>query len=264
METARAVDVTVISKAARILDAFTAQRPKISLGELSSITGLTPSTALRRADDLLRAGLLTRDTTGRYAIGSALQRIAMCAPTGVNLIEVAQPVMQELFLRTRYDVGLVVREGVAGLVVARMFGSAGLPMMYTVGSSIPLHATGSGLALLANSSGSDQQEILDGPLPALTPYTCTDPDALRTLLARVRERGYVQSDRGADPSAAAIGAPILDSGGHAIAGLSVVFRHGDGPLRALTETTRAASRAISRALGAPERRADLPVADCRF
>lgn len=242
-------DDSVIAKAAKILDAFSTSRPAYTVTQLARATGLTPSTAQRRADDLVRGGLLDKSEDAVYTVAPKLHRIAAAAPTGKSLTQVARPVMQDVCHATRYDVSLIVREGLQGLVVERMYGTDRMPLTYTSGESVPLHATAGGLALLAHSSRDFQNHLLDTPLAAITPHTITDPTRLRRVLADVRRQGYVVSDRASNVATIAIGAPVFGPQGEAVAGLSVVVARSHAVRRALVDTARLGALAISKGLG---------------
>ena len=126
-------DTSVIGKAVRILEAFSIKRPRLSLTELSRLTGMSPSTTLRRAQDLMRHGLLERDTAGRFTVGSRMRQIAAAAPQVGHLTDIALPVMQDIFTMTRYDVALTVIQDGQGLLVERLYGRTGVAAELPVG-----------------------------------------------------------------------------------------------------------------------------------
>ncbi|MGK4218387.1 IclR family transcriptional regulator [Kocuria marina] len=241
-------DMSVIGKAVRILEAFSIKRPRLSLTELSQLTGMSPSTTLRRAQDLMRYGLLERDAAGRFTVGSRMRQIAAAAPQVGHLTDVALPVMQDIFTMTRYDVALTVIQDGQGLLVERLYGRTGLRLNYQSGELMPLHATGGGLALLAFASEELQESVLGGPLESFTSQTETDPVRLRALLEQVRRQGYVVSDRGSNALTTAIGAPVFGPSG-LTAALSVIVHHGVEHPRALIDTARVGAHTLSRQLG---------------
>jgi IclR family acetate operon transcriptional repressor len=57
------------------------------------------------------------------------------------------------------------------------------------------------------------KELPPGPLRAYTPRTITDPKALASEIARVRERGYATAVGEREPDLAAAAAPIRSSRG---------------------------------------------------
>ena len=84
---------------------------------------------------------------------------------------------------------LAVRDGTEVLYLDRLRGSTSVPIVSTVGSRLPLHATGVGKVLLAHAPAPVQQQVL-ADLPRITPYTVTQPGRLRRQLAQARRDDY--------------------------------------------------------------------------
>ena len=84
-----------------------------------------------------------------------------------------------------------------------------------------LHASSSGLVLLAHSDPAFQGQVLAAPHEAYTQATPTDAEQLRQILATIRRNGsaYCPGYRNAD--AAGIAAPVFRRG-QVVAALSVV------------------------------------------
>ena len=61
----------------------------------------------------------------------------------------------------------------------------------------------------------------EGELPALTPFTITDPAKLAREFEKVRSQGYAIECEESALQATCIGVPILNSEGRAIAALSI-------------------------------------------
>jgi DNA-binding IclR family transcriptional regulator len=113
--------------------------------------------------------------------------------------------------------------------------------------------------LLAYASTALQEQVLSGPLVALTAKTVVDPSALRRALAGVRREGIAVCDGMVDPLALSVAAPVRDADDRVAAALSVVVpsptasTSGVEP-RSIVPAVRAAARGISRALGSPAAR----------
>ncbi len=162
---------------------------------------------------------MERTRSGRIQVGLRLWRVASLAPRGLGLREVALPYMEDLFVATGENVQLAVREQCDAVFVERLTGRRSVTVLTRVGDHFALHATGVGLVLLA--------------------------------LAEVRRTGVAVSDRQVTEDALSVACPIRDAHGDVVAALSLVVRHGTVSPVALTPALRAASRGISRALGAP-------------
>ncbi|HEX4250125.1 MAG TPA: IclR family transcriptional regulator [Pseudonocardia sp.] len=239
----------VLARALRLLGAFSAEHPAMTLSELSRRSGLPVSTVHRMAGELLGWGALERGDDGRYRIGLRLWEVAALAPRGQGLRERALPFLEDLSQITRENVQLAVREGTELVFVERIAGSGAVPVLTRVGGRFALTATGGGLVLLAHAPDDVREDVLGGPIPRFTEYTVTDPARLRALLADVRANGYSISDRQVTDDALSVGAPIRDARGAVVAAVSLVVHHGVAAPHPLAALVRTSARAISRALG---------------
>ena len=146
---------SVISKVVSLLDAFTADQPELSLGDLARITGLPVSTTYRLASELVSWGGLERAESGTgYRIGMRLWELGALAPRAETLRELAQPFMQDLYAATGENVHLAVLDGLAALYVDTVSGRTAVPTRSRRGGRLPLHATGVGKILLAPRAAS--------------------------------------------------------------------------------------------------------------
>ena len=99
----------------------------------------------------------------------------------------------------------------------------GVQVHFDEAELLPLHATASGLAVLAFAKPAFTDAVLAGPLPALTGQTPTDPARLRALLAEVRDTGIALLDRGFDAEVTSQGAPVFGASGQVIGALSIAI-----------------------------------------
>jgi len=67
--------VEAVERALAILDAFHADKPAMTLGELAAATGFYKSTILRLAGSLERRGYLVREESGAFRLGPAPWRL---------------------------------------------------------------------------------------------------------------------------------------------------------------------------------------------
>jgi len=247
----------VADKLFALLAAFDATHLELTLTELAERSGLVLSTAHRRAAELVAWGALERSPAGTYRIGLRLWEVGSLAPRGSGLREVALPFMEDLFVVTRQNVQLAVREGLELVFVERIAGRDSMPVMTRVGGRFSLHASGVGLVLLAYAPHEVQEAVLAGPLPAFTTRTVTEPRRLRTLLAEIRRNGYAVSDRMITDDGISVAAPVRGAGGDVVAAVSLVVAADGAQPRALAEVVRTAARGITRSLGGASSEADL-------
>nr|WP_246315481.1 IclR family transcriptional regulator [Kineococcus aurantiacus] len=234
-----------------LLSAFTRENPSMRLGQLADAAGLPLTTTHRIVADLLACGALERDASGSLHVGLRLWEIGSLAPRGHTLREVALPFLEDLYVATRENVQLAVREGLESVFVERLTGREAVTVMTRVGARFPLPSTGVGRALLAHAPADVQEQALAQPVRRWTERTETDPARLRAVLAEVHRTGVAISDREVTDDAVSVAAPVRGPGREVVAAVSLVVRSGTASTAALVPAVRAAALGVSRSLGAP-------------
>lgn len=243
---------SVTSKVLALLGAFDASHPELTLSELARRAGVSVPTAHRRAAELVEWGALERSAAGSYRIGLRLWEVGSLAPRAPALREAALPFMEDLYVLTRQNVQLAVRDDDELVFVERIAGRRAVTVLTRVGGRFHLHATGVGLVLLAHAPTEVQERVLAGPLPRHASGTITEPDVLRRVLADIRKRGYAVSERAVTDDATSVAAPLRDGTGSVIAAVSIVVEAETARPRELAPYVLTAARGISRALGATD------------
>ena len=135
--------------------------------------------------ELVRHGLLSRSDDGRrIRVGVRLWELGSRAAPTRGLREAALPFMEDLHTVIRHHVQLGVLDGQEVLFVERLSAREAVINVTEVAGRLPLHASSSGLVLLAHAAPEIQDAVLAGPLRAFTPATITSPGALRIALVR--------------------------------------------------------------------------------
>jgi DNA-binding IclR family transcriptional regulator len=84
---------TAGGKLLAVLDAFTRERPALTLSEIARAVGVPLSTAHRLVAELCAWGGVERDEDGRYRVGLRVWELGALAPRGLGLREAALPFM---------------------------------------------------------------------------------------------------------------------------------------------------------------------------
>lgn len=236
-----------------VLDAFGPAHTALTLSEISRRAGLSLTTTHRLVGELSGWGALERGSDGRYAIGLRVLELGALAPHGLQLRELALPYLDDLHQATRANVHLGVRDGHDVIYVEALHARGAVRLLSRLGGRWPLHATGTGLVLLAHAAPEVQDEVLAGPLRKFTSDTNTDPAALRRTLAEIRRTGVAVAENQltADAPALAVAVPVRGKADEVVAALGVTTELGTVVPQALTAVLTATARSISRALGAP-------------
>ncbi|MBA2955229.1 helix-turn-helix domain-containing protein [Nocardioides sp. MAH-18] len=198
---------TVTSRALALLGAFDEQHRRLGLTELAERAGLPVPTAHRLVAELVAWGALRRADDGAYVVGRRLWDLGLLAPVQTGLRELASPYLHDLYGATLATVHLAVRDGTEVLYVDRLAGHASVPVVSTVGSRLPMHATGVGKVLLAHAPAEVLHAVLSD-LPRITPYTVTQPGLLRRQLARALRDGYATTSEEMSLGACSVAVPI--------------------------------------------------------
>jgi DNA-binding IclR family transcriptional regulator len=237
---------SVTSRALALLAAFDADHRRLTLSALAGRAGLPLPTAHRLVGDLVAWGALTRNRDGQYVIGRRLWDLGLLAPAQTGLRELASPYLHDLYGATLATVHLAVRDGTEVLYLDRLRGNTSVPIVSTIGSRLPMHATGVGKVLLAHAPDDVQQQVMEH-LTRLTPYTITQPGVLRRQLARVRRDDYATTVEEMSLGGCSVAVPVR-SGPRVVASLGIVVTTlGTGRPR-LVSALQVAARGIGRLL----------------
>lgn len=233
----------------RVLETFTPDQPSQSASEIGRRAGLPSSSAHRIVGDLVAAGLLERDEDRRVRVGLKLWELTTRSSQPLWLRQVALPFMEDVQASIGEHTQLVVLEGDEALCVERLSAPGAGENITLIAGRLPLHASSSGLVLLAYAEQQFRERILARPLNDVGPLTVTDPGRLRRVLADIRRVGYVVTPGTVSPASTGVAVPVRERTGEVIAALSVILPRDADARRALSELQRA-SNAITHKLDA--------------
>jgi DNA-binding IclR family transcriptional regulator len=245
-----AAGATVTSRVLALLGAFDASHRELTLSELARRSGVPVSTAHRLVAELAEWGALRRTGAGTYVVGRRLWDVGLLAPVARELREVAVPFLHDLYGATLETVHLAVREDDRVLYLETLSGTRSVPVVSTVGSRLPMHATGVGKVLLAYAPDDVRRRVLAGPLPRFLPRTVTSPAILARQLDRVHADGYATTDEEMTPGARSVGVPIATADG-VVGALGFVVSDLRRSRTRLVAALQVAAQGIARSLRSP-------------
>lgn len=226
----------------------------VSLSDLADSLSLNKSTILRLAAPLAETELLTRDgETGRFRLGLGALRLGQAYLSTLDLRTAAAERLRALQRAARETCHLVVYDVPDVVYIDKVENEANVRMGSRVGSRAPMCCTAVGKAILAWVDEPAREAVIAAGLPAVTPYTITDPERLRAELRRIRERGYAVDDRENETDVRCVAAPLFDHEDRVVGALSVSglsSRMTPATIRELAPRVAATGRQISRELGA--------------
>lgn len=235
-----------------VLEEVAARQP-VSLIDLAKSLGAPKTTVLRALRAMEVAGYVFQDTTHpRWALTLRSLRLAEAAAANLGLVDAALPVMQELSRTTEETVSLGVLERGSIVVVGKVDGRKAVRAYSERGAVLPIHASSSGKALLAELAEDEVRRLLPKELPRFTEATITDFDELALELDRTRVRGYALNDGERQADVLGVAATIRDAFGIGKAAVSVALpRQQADPesMHAIARHCMAAADEVSRRLG---------------
>ncbi|MFF7534385.1 IclR family transcriptional regulator [Streptomyces bobili] len=241
---------SVLSRAARILEAFSQDEPVLTVSQIARRTGLHVATASRLVGELVAHGFLGRDDDRRVRIGVRLWELAVRASPALSLREAAMPFMEGVHDVVGHHVQPGVLDGDEVLFLERLSAPNAVINYTRIAGRLPLYASSSGLVLLAHGPADLKERQLAGSLTAYTPATPATHTRLRAALAEVRRQGYAYCPGYVHEEALGVAAPVRGAEGQVVAALSVIVPDEAGA-QAVVPVVRTAARGLSRALGAP-------------
>ena len=239
-----------LSRAIRVLDAFTTEEPALTVTRIADRAGLHVATASRIVGQLVDHGLLSRGPDREVRIGLRMWELASRAAPTRSLRDAAMPFLEDVHAIVGHHVQLAAPDGDDVIFLERLSARDAVVNYSRIAGRLPLHISSSGLVLLAYGPPELQERILSRPLAQHTPNTITTPERLRATLAEVRRQGYVLTPGHVHDDAAGVAVPVRNGLQEVVAALSVIVPN-DGRAAAQVPALLAAARGVTRSLSSP-------------
>ena len=212
-----------VSKALTLLDAFTAEKPELTLTELARRAGAHKSSAFRLLATLEAHGFVEKSPSGRgYRLGWKPLELSGRLLGRYELRELAAPHMEELAQKSGEIVHLSILDGAEIVYLDKRGRSQPLTVSMTVGGRSPAHASAMGKVLLAGLQPAEARRLLGGrPLKRFTATTITDRRRLERELEAIRRQGFALDNEEAFPGIRCVAAPLRGRSGRVLAALSL-------------------------------------------
>lgn len=228
--------------------------------ELSRAVGMHPTTLFRIMATLQARGYVRRDrATDRYFLGTRILSLAAVLLDGLDIRQVARPILQALCNDTEELVQLTTLDHGDVVTVDRFEANQTLSLRKQIGARRSAHCTAAGKAIMAFLPADEAHQLLASGMPAVTPRTITSREVMREHLAEVRRRGYSWDDEEVLEGVRCVAAPIFNYDRRVLGSVSVaapLLRTTWERLWLLGRQTCDAAREISQQLGYPGERGD--------
>jgi DNA-binding IclR family transcriptional regulator len=202
-----------------ILRSFDDRHSELGVSELAR------HIVMRLVATLRDAGFLERAPHGdAYRIGLAAFEIGSLYFLHVSMVGEAEPLLRQLAERLEMSAYLSTLADSRVVYILVVEGAGAIRVGPRIGSSVPAHTTAAGKALLAYLPPEKLDRFLTThELVAETPASITSPERLLEELRQVRSQGYAVNRGEHLVDVGAIGAPIFDRYGEAVAAVAVAY-----------------------------------------
>ena len=183
-----------LDKGLDILETILKNNRELTLGDLSTLTGLKIATAHRVSSLLVKRGYLLQRKRGKYSLGLKLLRFSDLNNYATLIRDVAMPHLKNLSEELSEISALTVLNGLQGFDIAINFHPHSLVVNMDIFGISPLHCTSVGKILMANMSQRQIDMVIKQGLKAYTKNTITDPNVLKREIETVRRKNVAIDD----------------------------------------------------------------------
>jgi len=250
-----------VERALAMLEAAAQEPEGLSNAEISRKLEIPKSSASYILRTLEKQGYLHRDEeSGKYRVGLKILSLSRGALSGIDVREVALPIMRHLMEKTNLTCHLAILDGPEAVYIEKVEPQGFIRMDTWVGRRMRVHATSVGKALVAHIPQPQLEKIIsERAMEKRTAKTITTLPRLLKELEKVRGQGYAVDDEENNIGARCVGAPIFNQQGliEASIGLSGTINQVNAQtMPRILEALKDAARHISMQLGyrAPHRR----------
>ena len=217
-------DRSTISGLARglaVIEAFSAERPRLSIAEVAKSVGLERATTRRCLLTLAQLGYAEHD--GKFfSLTPKVLRLGHAYLASTPLPKLMQPFLEHLAEATGESASACILDGSDIVYIARASLKRVVSINLSVGSRLPAFCASMGRVLLAALPERDARSRLEASdRRPLTPRTMVDLENLMAELATVRRDGYALIDEELELGLRSIAVPVLATDNRVLAAFNV-------------------------------------------
>ena len=210
-----------LAKGLRIIEAFTAEHPRLSISQASEIAGLDRATARRCLLTLAELGYASYD--GKFfTVTPRILRLGTGCLASMPLLRIVQPSLDQLSEEIGQSTSVSILDETEIVYIARAAQRRVMSISLMPGSRLPAYCTSMGRVLLAAAGKEAALRLLRASdLVARTDHTLTDIDALMAEIAEVSQRGFASINQEVEIGLCSIAVPLKAANGRTLAALNV-------------------------------------------
>ncbi|QFU16988.1 IclR family transcriptional regulator domain-containing protein [Microvirga thermotolerans] len=205
--------VASLEKGLAVIEAFDADRPRLTLTDVAKLTGITRAAARRYLKTLTK--LNYADFDGRYfSLSPRILRLGYAYLASSSLSMRLQPFLERISAETGESSSAAILDGDDIVYIARSATQRIMSVSLGVGTRLPAYCTSLGRAILAFQPEKALEAYLKRVrLEPRTPYTITRKQDLRAALETVRAEGCAVINEELELGLRSIAVPLVQANG---------------------------------------------------
>jgi IclR family transcriptional regulator, pca regulon regulatory protein len=216
--------MTSLARGLAVIKAFTEQRRKLTIAQISDRTGI-PRAAVRRCLYTLEKLGYVASEAHAFALRPKMLGLGHAYLSSTPLAVSAQPFLDRVGDAVNESCSLAILDGDEILYLARSVTSRIMSVTLNIGSRLPAYCTSIGYVLLAHLAEHELDAYLARvEFQPFTERTITSAEKLRTILTATRQAGYAIADQEMELGIRSIAVPVSDASGKVVAGINVIVQ----------------------------------------
>jgi IclR family pca regulon transcriptional regulator len=217
--------VTALARGIAVMQALADKRRRMSMAQLSHITGIPRAAVRRSLLTLSKIGFVAEDEERRFYLRPRILSLSHAYLSATPLAVFAQPILDQLGEELQVACSTAVLDGDEIVYLARSSSSKLISPNINVGRRLPAYCTSIGRALLPGLAPDELDAYLSrAKFYAYTNRTVTAPDELRKIIGDAREAGYAYAREQMEPRICTFAVPVRDTAGYYAAGINVILQ----------------------------------------
>jgi IclR family pca regulon transcriptional regulator len=217
--------VMALARGLAVMMALSEKRRRISIAQVSHITGIPRAAARRSLHTLAKLGFVAMDEANLFYLRPRILSLSHSCLSASPLAKLSQPILDRLGEEIGESCSLAVLDSDEIVYLARSSASRVIAPSLNVGRRIPAYCTSIGQILLAHLPEYEFESYLQNArLQAYTEHTVTERDELRAVLTEARASGCAFSREQIEPRVCSLAVPVRDASGQYVAGINVLLQ----------------------------------------
>jgi IclR family pca regulon transcriptional regulator len=215
--------MTSLARGLAVVRAFSQQRKRMSIAQVSVRTGI-PRAAVRRCLHTLgRLGYVAADDDRHFTLRPKILALGHAYLTSTPLVASAQPLLDRVSAAVHESCSMAILDGDDIVYVARSSSSTRIMSIdLAIGSRLPAFCTSMGRVLLAGLPSAELIDYLKRlRATPFTPRTLVTKDKLREAIEAVRDAGFSLVDQELEVGLRSIAVPVIDARCHVAAAVNI-------------------------------------------